>query len=102
MKIASIFVALLLLSACAGNTEVEGERVTVDNGIISVCGEGDGLEECRDYNGETYSENLKLKEPTDTQMEKEAAKIRNESPEELEKTISNMEKDPDYIDTLPP
>jgi hypothetical protein len=35
-------------------------------------------------------------------MEKEATKIRQESPEELEKTISNMEKNPDYIDTLPP
>ena len=82
------------LTACTGTSEVEGERVTVDNGIVSVCGEGDGLPECRDFNGETYSEELKYKTPTDEQMEQEADKVRKESPEELEKTITEMENNP--------
>jgi hypothetical protein len=82
------------LAACAGTSEVEGERVTVDDGIVSVCGEGNGLPECRDYNGETYSEELKYKTPTDKQMEQEADKVRHESPEELDKTISEMESNP--------
>ena len=94
MKQLLILGLVLALIACAGNSEVEGERVTVDDGIVSVCGEGDGLPECRDFNGETYSEELKYKTPTDEQMEQEAAKVREESPEELEKTISEMESNP--------
>ncbi|MCP5186887.1 MAG: hypothetical protein H6991_03910 [Pseudomonadales bacterium] len=94
MKRLLILGLVFALIACAGNSEVEGERVTVDDGVVSVCGEGDGLPECRDFNGETYSEELKYKTPTDEQMEQEAAKVREESPEELEKTISEMESNP--------
>lgn len=99
MKTVSLLAASLLttvLGGCAGNSDnaVQGERVTVENGVINVCGEGDGLPECRDYNGETYSEELKYKQPTDKQMESEAAKVRSESPEELERTISEMEHNP--------
>ena len=94
MKPIVLLTCVIALSACTGNGEVQGERVTVDDGIVSVCGEGDGLPECRDYNGETYSEELKYKTPTDEQMEKEAAKVRQESPEELEKTITEMENNP--------
>jgi hypothetical protein len=91
-KAALILVACL--SACAGNSEVTEERVTVDDGVVSVCGEGDGLPQCRDFDGETYSEELKYKAPTDKQMEQEADKVRHESPEELEKTITEMESNP--------
>jgi hypothetical protein len=105
MKLIYLSAAILLLSACAGNGEVEGERVTVENGVVvDVCGEGDGLPECRDpATGETYSEELdRKKPPTDDQMSKEAAVIRQETPAELEKTISDMEHDPQYLeDTLP-
>jgi hypothetical protein len=90
----------LLITGCAGNSEVEGERVTVDNGIVNVCGEEHGLPECRDYNNLTYSENLKYKAPTDKQMEKEAGKVRAESPQELERTISELEQNPELIDTM--
>ncbi|MEM6579731.1 MAG: hypothetical protein AAF699_00590 [Pseudomonadota bacterium] len=89
------------MSACAGPTHVEGERVTVENGVITdVCGEGPGLPECRDYNNRTYSENLEFKEPTDAEMAREAAKVRSESPEELQRTISELEQNPDVIDTM--
>lgn len=101
MKLAYVALAAVILSACAGNTEVEGERVTVQNGVVTdVCGEGNGLPECRDYNNRTYSENLEYKEPTDSQMEREAAKVRSESPAELERTISELEHNPDMIDTM--
>jgi hypothetical protein len=101
MKLGLLAVAVVVLSACAGNTEVAGERVTLQNGMVTdVCGEGNGLPECRDYNNRTYSENLEYKEPTDTQMEGEAAKVRAESPAELERTISELEQNPDIIDTV--
>ena len=101
MKLGYIVLATTLLSACAGNTEVEGERVTIEpSGVVDVCGEGNGLPECRDYNNLTYSENLEYKAPKDKQMEKEAAKVRSESPEQLEKTISELEQNPELIDTM--
>lgn len=95
MKAVVLIAASLVLTGCAGNSQVEGERVTVENGVVSVCGDGPGLSECRDFNGEPYSDELKYKEPTDKQMEGEAAEIRKESPEELQKTISEMEQDPE-------
>ncbi len=94
MRTAAVIVAMLMLSACAGNSEVEGERVTVEDGEVSLCGEGNGLPECRDFTGETYSEELKYKVPSDDQMAKEAEKVRAESPEELDRTISEMEDNP--------
>jgi len=101
MKLGYLALTVAILSACAGNTEVEGERVTVQNGMVTnVCGEGGGLQECKDYNNRTYSENLEMKEPTDKQMAGEAAKVRSESPEELERTISELEQNPDTIDTM--
>lgn len=100
MKLAYTILWVALLPACAGNTDVVGERVTVEpTGAVDVCGEGPGLAECRDYNNLTYSENLEYKTPTDSEMEKEASKVRAESPEQLERTISELEQNPDIIDT---
>ena len=91
----------LMLTACAGNSEVEEERVTVGpNGVENVCGEGDGLPACKDYNNLTYSENLQERAPTDPEMEKEAAKVRAETPAELDKTISELEQNPEALDTM--
>jgi hypothetical protein len=101
MRHIRIALCTLFIAGCAGNGEVEGERVTVDNGVVSVCGEGNGLPECRDYNNLTYGENLEYKAPTDAQMAKEASKVRAESPQELEKTISELEQNPELIDTMP-
>ncbi|MCP5122039.1 MAG: hypothetical protein H6984_06185 [Pseudomonadales bacterium] len=101
MKLPLAVLASVVLTACAGNTEVVGERVTVEpSGVVDVCGEGDGLPECKDYNNLTYSENLEEKAPTDTQMENEAAKVRAETPAQLEKTISELEQNPELIDTM--
>jgi len=33
-------------------------------------------------------------------MEKEASKVRSESPQELEETISELEQNPELIDTM--
>jgi hypothetical protein len=100
MRKIHIALCTLLITGCAGNSEVQGERVTVENGMVDVCGEGNGLPECRDSNNLTYGENLKYKDPTDAQMEKEASKVRAESPQELEKTISEFEQNPELIDTM--
>ena len=90
----------LLIAACANDPQVVGERVTLENGEVYVCGEGDDLPECRDYNNLTYSENLKMKEPTDKQMATEAGKVREETPAQLERTITELEQNPDTLDTV--
>ena len=84
MKMGYLALAVITLSACAGNSEVVGERVTVQNGVVTnVCGEGNGMPECTDYNNRPYSENLEMKEPTDKQMVGElAARIRKLRPPE--------------------
>ena len=68
MRPIGIALCTLFVAGCAGNSQLEGERVTVDNGVVSVCGEGNGLPECRDYNNLTYGENLEYTAPTDAQM----------------------------------
>lgn len=100
-KLVYTLLGTLLLAACADNPEVVGERVTVGpNGVVNVCGEGNGLPECKDYNNLTYSENLQERAPTDKEMEKEAAKVRAETPAELEKTITELEQNPEALDTM--
>ncbi len=94
--------ALLLCLPLAGalaqpddNTNVVEERVTYDNGAVKVCGEGDGLEACRDVNGQTYAEEAKGPDEateSDDELAAEAARIRAESPAQLNKTIGEMEK----------
>jgi hypothetical protein len=101
MKLVYVAVGMVLLTACAGNSEVTGERVTLEpSGAVEVCGEGNGLPECRDYNNLTYGENEEYNAPTDKQMEEEAAKVRQESPEQLERTISELEQTPGAAATV--
>jgi hypothetical protein len=98
MRHIHIALCTLLIAGCAGTSEVEGERVTVENGEVRFCGEGNGLPECRDYNNLTYGENLKYRAPTDDQLAEEASKVRAESPQELEETISELEQSPGLIE----
>jgi hypothetical protein len=71
------------------------EKVTVENGAVKVCGEGDGLDPCLDANGQTYAQEVKgpgIDDESENTLAAEAARIRAESPEQLNKTISEMEK----------
>lgn len=95
--IATGLLGLLLTSGCAGGGQVYEERITERNGIEYACGEGPGLEPCRDANGETYEQELNQDgyiglEGTD-QLEADAQRIRNESPEEAEQTTEQLEQE---------
>ncbi len=77
------------------STNIVEERVTVENGAVSVCGEGDGLDPCLDANGQTYSQEVHgpgIDDESESALAAEAARIRAQSPEELEKTIKEMEE----------
>jgi hypothetical protein len=95
--IATGLLGLLLTSGCAGGGQIYEERITERNGIEYACGEGPGLEPCRDANGETYEQELNQDgyiglEGTD-QLEADAQRIRNESPEEAEQTTEQLEQE---------
>jgi hypothetical protein len=90
--------ALLVGSlACSGSWAQSGiveERATEIDGVYTSCGTGEGLPECRDYNGETYKQEIKgqtVESETSGELARDAQRIRNESPEELERTISDLE-----------
>ena len=92
-NIASLAFALTVLTGCADG-EVYEERVTYDHGVAHECGEGAGLSPCCDATGETYAEEMDPNHiglESNEELEKSSAKIRNESPEELEKTIEGLE-----------
>jgi hypothetical protein len=77
------------------DTNVVEERVTVENGAVKVCGEGDGLQPCLDANGQTYAQEVKgpgIDSESEEELAAGAARIRAESPEELNKTIKAMEE----------
>ena len=49
------FAALLIASACARADDVVTEETTVEpDGVVETCGSGDGLNPCRDAQGETW------------------------------------------------
>ena len=86
----------LLCTSTSGLSQIVEERVTERNGVYEACGVGEGLSACRDVNGETYEDETgprDVKLLTDDKMAAEAARIRNESPAELEATISEMENE---------
>lgn len=77
----------LPLFGCNSGDVVE-ERVTDDNGVISACGQGDGLSACKSYQGAVSNQ----------QMEDEAAQIQNETPAEVEDSVEVLADTPDdYI-----
>jgi hypothetical protein len=77
------------------DTNIVEERVTVEDGAVKVCGEGDGLDPCLDANGQTYAQEVRgpgIDDESESELAAEAARVRAESPEELNKTISEMEQ----------
>jgi hypothetical protein len=93
-----LFILVSLLTfAGTGNAQVIEETTIIQNGVMETCGEGPGLDPCPDIDDgwTAYDENMTgpdFKAEEDEKMAEEAARIRNESPEELEKTISELEK----------
>lgn len=92
-----LFILYSLVSfADACIAQVVEERTTVHRGVVETCGEGPGIESCRDISGEDYDEEMSgpdFKTEEDNKMAERAERIRNESPEELEETISELEKE---------
>jgi hypothetical protein len=93
-----LFILVSLLTvAGAGSAQVVEEITTIENGVMETCGDGPGLEPCPDIDDgwDGYDEKMTgpdFKAEEDEKMAEQAARIRNESPEELEKTISELEK----------
>ena len=91
---------VVLIAGCtnvarAGDV-VEEETYVDPAGIVEECGEGDGLNPCRDAEGETYKhaeDPNYIKLDSTQSLEKSSAQIRNESPKELEQTIQQIEDD---------
>jgi hypothetical protein len=60
-----------------------------------VCGEGEGLDPCLDANGQTYEQEVhgpSIDDESDTELENEAARVRAETPEQLDETIKEVEE----------
>ena len=91
----NLFAALLLLASLVTHAQVVEERTTVENGMATVCGNGEGMQPCRDRNGMTYEEEIRgpdIQAESSDELAAQAERIRNESPEELKETISEMEQ----------
>ncbi len=91
--------ALLLFAGAARAQDVIEETTVNEDGTVETCGEGDGLDACRDAQGETWKhaddpDYVKL--DSTQQLEKSSEQIRDESPKELEKTIQQIEDDEDH------
>lgn len=86
----------MLIALCARAEDVVEETTVDDAGIVETCGEGGGLDPCRDADGETYQHaddpNF-IKLDSTQQLEKSSQQIRNESPKQLDKTIEQIEDD---------
>ena len=92
--LALMLIGLPLAQAWSQSGLVE-ERVTEENGFYTACGEGDGLQPCRDYNGETYAEEVSgpdINSESTDEIAAEASRIRHESPKQLQQTIGDMER----------
>ena len=89
--------ALLIANACARADDVVEETTAVEpDGVVETCGSGDGLNPCRDAQGETWKhadDPDYIKVDSTQQLEQSSAAIRAETPQELEKTIQQIEDD---------
>ena len=92
--LAALLLCLPLSQTWAQSGLVE-ERITQENGFYEACGEGAGLSPCRDVNGETYDEEVKgpsINSESTDELAAEAARIRHESPAQLQQTIGELEQ----------
>lgn len=85
-----LVLSLLCLPLLGCNSDnMVAERVTDNNGVITACGEGDGLSACKSFEGTASNQ----------EMSAEAKQIRSESPKELEQSIELLENTPsDEVD----
>lgn len=84
-----------LLASLPCQAQVVEERITERNGLYTVCGNGEGMQPCRDRNGMTYAEEMHgpdIQAESSEELAEQAERIRNESPEELEATITELEQ----------
>lgn len=97
MRPVSILAAVLILIAGYVRAEDVVEETTVDDdGIVEECGDGPGLQPCRDAEGETWKhadDPNYIKLDSTQQLEQSSQQIRDESPKDLEKTIEQIEDD---------
>lgn len=109
IRFAGAFALLFCLSLNHAFAQEQGniveEKVTIENGAVKVCGEGNGLDPCLDANGQTYAQEVKgpgIDDESESELAAEAARIRAQSPEELNKTIKEMEQgyNPDSSATM--
>jgi hypothetical protein len=88
---------LLLLGACANGGEIYEEKTTVVDGVATECGEGPGLPQCRDAQGNTYEQDANpdayFSTEGDEQLEKDGERMRNEDPEQFEQTTEELEQE---------
>ena len=85
----------LPLSLAWSQSGLVEERVTEENGFYEACGVGEGLLPCRDVNGETYDEEVRgpgIDSESTDELAAEAARIRQESPAQLQQTIGELEQ----------
>ena len=89
-------VALILVAGHVRAEDVVEETTVDDDDTVEECGNGPGLQPCRDAEGETWKhaddpDYVKL--DSTQQLEKSSQQIRDESPKELEQTIQQIEDD---------
>ncbi|MEE4193506.1 MAG: hypothetical protein V2I66_18145 [Halieaceae bacterium] len=91
-----LLAVLLLATGLTSHAQVVEEREIERNGMYTVCGNAEGMQPCRDRNGMTYEEEMHgpdIQAESSDELAAQAERIRNESPEELEETIKEMEQD---------
>jgi hypothetical protein len=85
---------VLVVCGCSAwiHAEIEEARVDVHNGVPQVCGEGGGLNPCRDVSGETFEQELTVDTTpeldSNEQMEHQADRLKHES---IEREIEELE-----------
>jgi len=92
-----VFASLWVVSQSVRADDIVLEDTTVGPGdVVETCGEGDGLNPCRDNQGETWQhadDPNYVKLDSTQQLDQSSAAIRAESPKQLEETIQQIEDD---------